>query len=194
MGSLHIFVSENNPYVDKLINLSRVELRKLLFSADTWSEVRPGLDNRPINRYFPSVEGGVFEIVKSELFPDLNFAISNLETSNEYLIPGKVIGDNYSVGFSSYGYADAQNYRENLRIIPIDDISPNSNTVDGNNPIYPLTRTLYLYTGEADFNNNPLLRAFINYYLAYELGYFIDLGYFYPNKDSWLENFDTFRQ
>ncbi len=195
--AITIFVNENNPYADELIGLNRAELIRLLFSAETWNEVRPRLEpgNEPINRYFSSVEDGVFEIIKSELFPSWNSFIPNLLlTEDEYLIPGKVIGDIYSVGFSGYGYADDPNYRDSLRIIPVDNISPTSNTINADNPIYPLTRTLYLYTGEGDFNNNPLLRTFINYYLSFELGYLEELGYFFPNRKNWLEHLDTFRK
>jgi phosphate transport system substrate-binding protein len=189
-----IFISEKNPYADNFTKNppTKDELKKMLFSANSWNDVRTSFGNQPINRYYPPVEGGEFEIVKGTIYPSWESTIPNLFNTEEYLIPSMVTGDDYSVGFSGYVYADHPNNKDGLRLIPVDNILPNENTINIDNPIYPLTRILYLYTGETDFQNNPVLRSFINYYLGYELNYVNQLGYFYPNIENWLNNPNTF--
>ena len=191
--SIVIFINENNPYADDLREspLTRSELRQLLFSAASWKDVRSTWGDEPINRYYPSTKGGSFEIVRNELFPGGNASgeIPNLsaqEGDGDYFAVGGVINDPLAIGFSRYGPYQINN--QNLIALPIDNISPISETIQGESPTYPLTRSLYLYTGESKFNENPLLRYFINYYLAYELDYLDELGYLYPDKESFLND------
>ncbi len=182
-----IFINDNNPYADEIREkpLSDEELARLLFSAKLWSNVRNNWAGEPIIRYFPPVEGGAFEIVRNKILPILssNAEIANLKRIEESnLIPLMVTGNEFSIGFSSF--ADYQGRKGDLIAIPIGNVLPNLETIKGDK--YPLTRLLYLYTGKTTFDENPLLRYFINYYLAYELDFLEELGYFYPNKDGFL--------
>lgn len=189
-----IFVNSTNPYVNDLVDhpLDKNEIKKLLFSATLWSDVRESWGREPIRRYYPSLTNGTFETVKNEVFPawNLDIEIPNIdETEDEKLVISRVIADDYSIGFS--GYANYQANRETLRAIPIESISPNLDTVNGDSPSYPLTRQLYLYTGTTTYHEIPLLQYFINYYLAYEFEFIEELGYFKPNKQNFRDNPNT---
>jgi phosphate transport system substrate-binding protein len=170
--------------------LTSQELLRLLTSAKTWKDVREDLDPEGraiLNRYYPAAESGAFEIVKRTIFPNLHEnSIENLEINEEEAIPELVKNDVHSVGFSAYHYY--QVHRESLIAIPVRNVRPNRDTIEGEVPAYPLTRQLYLYTGRDTYYGNALVRFFINYYLSYELDYLDDLGYFYPNKVKFLYN------
>src|SRR5688572_1691301 len=193
--AITIFINEESPYSNDVRDnpLTRAELRRLLISANSWNDIRNSWDDKPIKRYYTSSQGGTYEIVKKELFPDLVTNPANstfFEIGEDYLIPSNVVNDKYSVGFSGDSYY--QIYKDQLRVIPIDDISPNPDTINGDNPSYPLTRSLYLYTGATNYEKNALLQYFINYYLAYEFDFIDELGYFYPSKDGFLNNPNMF--
>ncbi len=188
-----IFINEKNPDRSKLIEnpLNAVELNTLLTTAKTWKEVRSDLSAEPIKRYYPSRDSGDFEIVRNEIFPTIDpDAILNLEEiEDENSIPDKVIQDDYSIGISSH--INYQNNTGSLTAISVNGVSPNPETIMREIPTYPLTRKLYLYTGEVTYRENPLLRFFINYYLAYEFDYLNELGYFPPSKSGFLNNPNT---
>jgi len=186
-----IFMNNKNPYADELREtpLNGDELARLLFSAQLWSDVRSAWDSEPITRYYPPTEGGLFEIVKNNILPTLDnsLEIANLNIIKVVdMIPQEVADDRFSIGFS--GYADYQSEIENLIPIGIDNVFPNSDTIKGDDPSYPLARSLYLYISKVRFNESPSLRFFINYYLTYELDFIDELGYFYPAKQGFLND------
>lgn len=184
-----IFINDNNVNGNKLIEnpLNAAELNRLLTTAETWRDVRSDFSDEPIKRYYPADDRGVFEIVRNEIFPTMEpGSILNLETTEESLIPDKVKQDDYSIGFSSY--VNYQNNKDSLTAISVNRVSPNWETIMSEIPAYSLTRRLYLYTGEVTYQENALLRSFINYYLAYEFDYLTKLGYFPPSKRGVTDN------
>lgn len=187
-----IYISGENPFRNELEEhpLTSQELLRLLTSAKTWKDVREELDPEGkaiLNRYYPSTDSGAYEIVKRTIFPNLeDDSIENLEGSEEEAIPDLVQKDIHSIGFSAYDYY--QDHRDSLIAIPVKNVRPNPDTIEGEVPAYPLTRQLYLYTGQDTYYGNALVRFFINYYLSYELDYLDELGYFYPNKTKFLYN------
>jgi phosphate transport system substrate-binding protein len=183
-----IFINNDNPYANEIAKepLKNDELIRLVFLGKSWDDVRTNWGKEPITRYFPHEESGTFEIVKNEIFPNLdtNVEIANpkgFEGNNS--IPLLVANDKYSIGVS--GFADYQR-KGNLIAIPIENVLPNLETIKEDK--YPLTRYLYLYTGKNTFDENPPLRFFINYYLTYELDFLERLGYFFPEKADILTN------
>jgi len=189
-----IIINEENPNANKIrdVPLTPDELQYLLISASSWNEVRSDFSNQPINRYYPGREGGTFNIVRNLLFPnrDVNLEIPSLFTDEDnYSIASKVVSDPDSIGLTGYGAYQLN--KAKLRAIPINGISPNSDTLRGESPTYPLINPVFLYTGETSYNENPLLRYFISYYLAYEFDFLDELGYFYPSKDGFLNNSNT---
>lgn len=184
-----IFTNNRNPYSQQLRQtpLNSDELEKLLFSARVWSDVRDGWGTEPIVRFFPPAQGGTFEIVTSKVAPKDSVFSTNKDLhwiEDIQAIPQAVAQNEYSIGFSSFG--EYQSRGGDLVAIPIDKVLPNKETIQGKNPTYPLTRSLYLFTGKTTFENNALLRYFINYYLAYELDFLTELGYFRPDTANLL--------
>ena len=159
----------------------------MLTTAETWKEVRSEFSDEPIKRYYPADDRGVFEIVRNEIFPNIEpGSILNLETTEEISIPDQVKQDDYSIGFSSY--SNYQNNKDNLTAVSVNRVSPNWETIMSEIPAYSLTRKLYLYTGEVTYQENALLRSFINYFLAYEFDYLTELGYFPPSQRGFTDN------
>jgi serine/threonine protein kinase len=184
-----IFINQNNSNWSQLIEepLNTGELNRLLTSAETWKEVREEFTNDPITRYYPSQESAAFETVRYEIFPTVDpNSILSLEPLEESLIPESVINDDYSIGFASY--FTYQNNIDRLLAVSVNRVPPNRDTIQKEIPAYPLTRQLYLYTGEVTYQENPLVRFFINYYLSNELDYLDALGYFPPSRRGFLDN------
>jgi phosphate transport system substrate-binding protein len=194
VDAIVLFINNNNSYAKQVIEapLTNEELKRLIFSANTWGEVRSNWGDETINRYFPPRESGAFEVVKNEIFPDLNteYPIPNLfvDKSDNFSI-GMVVNDSNSIGFSSYSSYQLNNI--NLMALSIDGVSPNLDTISADDSGYPLTRKLYLSTGTTTYNEKPLIRFFISYYLAYEFDFLDELGYFYPNNFDLLNNPNT---
>lgn len=184
-----IFINDNNLNSHKLIEnpLNAAELNRLLTTAETWKEVRSDFSDEPIKRYYPADDRGAFEIVRNEIFPTMEpGSILNLETVDESAVPDRVKQDDYSIGFSSY--INYQKNKDNLTAISVNRVSPNRETIMSEIPAYSLTRKLYLYTGEVTYQENSLLRSFINYYLAYEFDHLAQLGYFPPSRRGFTDN------
>jgi len=192
--AITIIVNEESPNSKKIkdMPLTSGQLNALLLTATSWNEVRDDLDNQPINRYYPPKESGTFNIIRNTLFPDqeIKAGIPNpFGDENEYFLSDKVANDINSVGIAAYG--SYQLNKTKLISIPIDGISPNPDTLEGESPTYPLIYPLYLYTGETNYNDSLLLQYFIHYYLTYEFDFMDKFGYFRPNKSNFLDNPST---
>jgi serine/threonine protein kinase/ABC-type phosphate transport system substrate-binding protein len=187
-----IFINQNNSNWSKLIEepLNTGELNRLLTTAETWREVREEFTDDAITRYYPAPDSAAFEIVRNEIFPTIDpnspNSILSLEHLDENLIPERVFRDEYSIGFASY--FTYRNNIDSLQAISVNRVPPNRDTIQKEIPAYPLTRQLYLYTGEVTYEEDPLVRFFIDYYLSYELDHLDELGFFRPSKRGFLDN------
>lgn len=193
-----VLINKNNPNAGDMQNnpLTNKELTELLITAHLWKDVREYWKNsEPVARYYPSLNSGEFEIVKDGIFPDRNvlqadFLGLRIENDKQLLIDSITANTN-AIGIVDYdSYQDYKN-KDQLIPIPIDGVYVGSALASDNDSPYPLLTTLYLYAEKHAYQNNDVLRGFINYYLSHELDFLEDLGYFYPSKKGYKENRDT---
>jgi len=189
--AIAVSVSSENDFV---IDVSLEELAAIFSTAETWSDVRPEWPNEPILRYIPGTDSGTFDYFVEVVFdedqePILNASNTQLSEDDNVLVQG-IIGSPYAIGF--YGYAYYVENQDVTKVLSIDDIEANSETVDSFT--YPLARPLFIYSDAGIMQSKPQVAAYINYFLTHVNEVIDDVGYFPANEDalnsaktSWLE-------
>ncbi|MBN8581134.1 MAG: protein kinase [Anaerolineae bacterium] len=190
-----VLINKNNPNADDMLNdpLTATELTKLLVDARLWKDVRDDWsNNEDIARFYPSLESGEFEIVKSNIFPDSVVAdVPELNVNdNSQLLIEEITENAHAVGIVDY--ESFQSYENNSQLIAIPVVGFYVNSaIDDPDSKYPLMTSLYLYAEKHAYENNETLRGFINYYLALELDFLENLGYLDPSNRGYRGNRDT---
>lgn len=156
-------------------SLTKEQLRKI-FISKKWSDVNPSWPNQEIKRVFPNGPGGNggFDLMANYL--TLENGGKELAKNPQTLfydfveqLHSQALIDPYMFGMSEY-----PNYSKNkdvLRAIAIEGVEPS-------NPLYPVTRTLYIYADAKQIKQRPELQGFLNYYFTYSNKELKNLGFF----------------
>ncbi len=176
-----VVVSQANTFVE---DVTLAELGQIFGAAETWADVRAGWPAEPILRFIPGTDSGTFDYFVEVVFdkdegPILSAKNVQLSEDDNVLVQG-VLGSPYAVGFFGYAY-----YEENadvLRVLSVDGVEANLETVDSFT--YPLARPLFLYSTAAIMQEKPQVAAFINYYLTNVNAEIVDVGYFPANEEA----------
>ncbi len=107
----------------------------------------------------------------------------NLTSSeDDEVLANGVIGDPNAIGF--FGYAYYQEHAEELKLVSVDGVTPNAETLDANQ--YPLARPLYIYSTANVLQEKPQVAGFVDYYLKNVNQQILDVGYF-PASQATLD-------
>jgi phosphate transport system substrate-binding protein len=189
--ALAVVVSHDN---DFLTDVSKADLAKI-FSSDAvqWSDVNPAWPAEDILRFSPGTDSGTFDYFVEAVMTPANtdadaaeaklLEAGNLQLSEDdnVLVQG-VEGSPFAIGYFGYAY-----YEENasrLKVLSVDGVEPDAQTVDANT--YPLARPLFIYSDAGIMAEKPQAAAFINYFLTYVNDEIADVGYF-PASAAALE-------
>lgn len=178
--ALAVTVSAENDFVDDL----SMEQLTMIFSgqAATWADVNPDWPAEEIQLFSPGTDSGTFDYFVEEVLEDDEEALLSAEpqlSENDDVLVEGVAGSPYAIGYFGYAY-----YTENsdiLKILSINGVTANSQTVDSNE--YPLARPLFIYSDATIMAEKPQVAAFIAYYLTIvneEIG---PVGYFPAAND-----------
>jgi phosphate transport system substrate-binding protein len=178
--ALAVVVSQDNDFVQ---DVTMEELALIFSTATTWADVNPDWPAEEIQRFIPGTDSGTFDFFVEEVFdkdegPILSAANTQLSEDDNVLVQG-VLGSPYAVGFFGYAY-----YAENedvMRVLSVEGIEPNRETVDA--ATYPLARPLFMYTTAEIMQEKPQVAGFINFYLTFVNEEVVDVGYF-PAADA----------
>ncbi|MQC26707.1 MAG: PstS family phosphate ABC transporter substrate-binding protein [Chloroflexi bacterium] len=181
--ALVVAVSQENDFV---ADVSLDELSLIFSTARTWSDVRPEWPAEPIQRFIPGTDSGTFDYFVEEVFnedeePILSASNTQLSEDDNVLIQG-ILGSRFAIGFFGYAY-----YAENadtLRVISVEGVEPNQETVDAAS--YPLARPLFMYSDASILKTKPQVTAFILFFLSRVNDQVIDVGYF-PAPEAALD-------
>lgn len=190
--AIAIVVSKQNSFVE---DVTLEELKQILSTAKSWSDVRDNWPDAAIERHYPTDESGTFDVMAARLFddnPGALLAASNIKMMSEDddVLAQGIQESPYAVGFFGYAY-----YRANsatLRTLPVDGVEPRPETVDLG--AYPLVRPLFIYTAGETLNMKPQTAAFLNFYLRQVKHYIVDVGYFMPDEEAYQEAIRCFNQ
>ena len=182
--ALAVTVSNENEF---LTGVSLEELA-VIFSSDAemWSEVNPDWPEEDIMRFIPGTDSGTFDYFVEEVFdkdevPILSASNTQLSEDDNVLVQG-ILGSPYAIGF--FGYAYFAENADVLKVLEIEGVEPNQETVD--NTDYPLARPLFIYSDAEVMNAKPQVAAFINFFLSYVDEEVVDVGYF-PSPNNAME-------
>ncbi len=180
---LAVVVSRENTFVN---NLTLEQLALVFSTANTWADVDPSWPAEPIQRFSPGTDSGTFDYFVEVVFekdkePLLNAANLQLSEDDNVLVQG-VLGSPYAIGYFGYAY-----YSENtdvLRVVSIEGVEPNAQTVEDGS--YPLSRPVFIYSDPEIMRSKPQVAAFINFYLTRVNEVIGRVGYF-PASPQALE-------
>ncbi|MGQ9493523.1 MAG: phosphate ABC transporter substrate-binding protein PstS family protein [Anaerolineae bacterium] len=182
--ALAVVVNKENKF---LANVTKEQLAKIFSNASVkWSDVDPSWPNENILRFSPGTDSGTFDFFVEEILgkkKELLLQAANLQLSEDdnVLVQG-VLGSPYAIGY--FGYAYYQENTDKLRVLSIEGIAPNAETVDSGK--YPLARPLFIYSTAKIMREKPQVAAFINYYLTHVNEVIGRVGYF-PASDEALD-------
>ncbi|MBZ0274661.1 MAG: substrate-binding domain-containing protein [Anaerolineae bacterium] len=154
------------------------ELAAIFSTAVNWSDVRPDWPAEPILRYIPGTDSGTFDFFVETVFekdsaPSL--AASNLNQSeNDNVLVQGVESSPYAVGYFGYAYYLAN--AASLKLLAIDGVQPNLNSVEDGS--YLLARPLFIYSDPAIMAEKPQVAGYINYFLTNVDDLIEGVGYF----------------
>ncbi|MBC7231702.1 MAG: PstS family phosphate ABC transporter substrate-binding protein [Chloroflexi bacterium] len=190
--ALAVVVSKENTF---LTNVTKEQLAKIFSTTSVkWSDVDPTWPNEDILRFSPGTDSGTFDFFVEEILgkkKELLLQAANLQLSEDdnVLVQG-VLGSPYAIGY--FGYAYYQENADKLKVLSIEGIAPNAETVDSGK--YPLARPLFIYSTAKIMKEKPQVAAFINYYLTHVNEVIRRVGYFpaseevlNASKKAWLE-------
>ncbi|MGC9394886.1 MAG: phosphate ABC transporter substrate-binding protein PstS family protein [Anaerolineae bacterium] len=181
--ALAVVVSQENDFVS---DVTMEELALIFSTAEKWSDVRADWPAENILRFIPGTDSGTFDYFVEEVFdkdkePHLSASSTQLSEDDNVLVQG-VLGSPYAIGYFGYAY-----YAENagtLKVLSLEGIAANGETVDNNT--YPLARPLFLYSDAKIMQEKPQVAAYINFFLAYVNEEVVDVGYFPASETAML--------
>ncbi len=183
---LAVVVSQENDFVQ---DLTLAQLALVFSTAETWADVDPSFPAEPIERYIPGTDSGTFDYFTEVIYPDLEDGAANpqLEAANlqqseddNVLVQG-VAGSPYAIGY--FGYAYAANNADTVRLVAVEGVAPDFETVEGGT--YALARPLFLYSDASILTAKPQVADYINFFLTYVDEEIEAVGYF-PASDEAL--------
>jgi phosphate transport system substrate-binding protein len=189
--ALAVTVSQENTF---LTDVTIDQLGLIFSTAETWSDVDPTWPDEAIARFIPGTDSGTFDYFVEVIFdkdeaPILSASNTDLSEDDNVLVQG-ILGSPYAIGF--FGYAYYAENQDTLKVLMVEGVEPNQETVDNNT--YPLSRPLFLYSDAGIMNSKPQVAAYINFFLTYVNEEIVDVGYFpAPATDldtaiqAWLE-------
>lgn len=103
--------------------------------------------------------------------------------NDEDLVAG-IVDNPYAIGF--FGYAYYHHQADKLKVLSIDGVAPNAETVHSSE--YPLARPLFLYTTPKILAEKPQVSAFLHYYLTNVNAEISAVGYFPATEETIQRN------
>jgi phosphate transport system substrate-binding protein len=157
--------------------------------ANNWNEVDSSFPDAKLSLYGPGTDSGTFDYFTSEINGDEGVSRADYVASEDdnVLVMG-VNGDKNSLGYFGYSY-----YIENkdkLKIVKIDGgagcVEPSMDTIaDGS--YAPLSRSVFIYLNNSEYDSKPELQAFIKFYLTEGYQYVSEVGYVPIGEDNYAK-------
>lgn len=187
--ALAIAVSADNRFITEL---TFAELQQVFGAAEYWSDLRADWPREPIQLVIPGIDSGAFDFFVETVLagdPAALLAREPIMSEDDKQLVGSIHRNPYSIGFFSYAYYLAN--RDDLKILPLDGITPSAQSVEDGR--YRLSRPLFLYSDANTMRKQPQVADFIRYYLARVNEAIVDVGYFQASgealakaRDQWL--------
>jgi phosphate transport system substrate-binding protein len=144
-----------------------------------WNQIRPDWPDQPITLYGPGQDSGTFDYFTEVVMGEPGTSRTDYtDSEDDYELVVKIQNDPSALGY--FGYAYYKESENTLKALAIDSgdgaILPSSETIR-QSTYQPLARPLFIYVNAEKADNNPVLRSFIEYYLANARTVVDDVGY-----------------
>jgi phosphate transport system substrate-binding protein len=188
---LTLVVHKSNNWVD---HLTLDEIKKIFTTeggAKSWSQVRSGWPNQPIQIFAPGTDSGTFDYFKEVVVGKSEGSLrSDMSTSEDdnVLVTG-VSGSPNAIGF--FGVAYYEENKDKLKSVAVvnpetgEPVQPNSKTIEDGS-YAPFSRPLFIYVNEKSFQR-PEVRAFVGFYLQNAPALAQTTGYVALPKSIYME-------
>lgn len=189
IDALTVVVSNQNTFVT---GLTTAQLAAIYSgAATTWNQVDPSWPNEPIQAFSPGSDSGTFDYflertleastdngglgLKAEEAEAAIQAVPGIQFSEDdnVLVQG-VEGSPNAIGY--FGFAYYLENQDRLKAVPINDVSPTAQSVEGG--AYYFARPLFIYGDAAILKAKPQVAAFLNFMLTKDAELVDQVGYF----------------
>ena len=158
-----------------------------LFQVENWSDVNPNWPDEPIERLLILPRTLLFDMFPEQVLSGEEEPIINSLNTNFYKFYQSLSQDlsttRFGVGYISYPYY--QRNSKSLRVVPIEGIIANAETVQSG--AYPFAGSIFLYADLNQLQQNSQVSAFINFYLT-NVNQEIDKVGYLPLSEQELNN------
>ncbi|MEC7881257.1 MAG: PstS family phosphate ABC transporter substrate-binding protein [Chloroflexota bacterium] len=147
--------------------------------AKNWNEIDPSFPNTKISLYGPGTDSGTFDYFTDVINGDEGVSRADYVASEDdnVLVMG-VSGDKNSLGYLGYSYYSEN--KDKLKVVKVDGgdgcIEPSMDTISGGS-YSPLSRPVFIYVNNDEYNSRPELAAFIEFFLTEGAQYVSEVGY-----------------
>lgn len=157
---LSVVVSQENDWVE---DLSVEDLKKLWVEDGTtkkWSDINPEWPDEEVVFYAPGTASGTFDYFNEVILEDEDIvSAATLSEDDNTLVQG-IQADPNAIGFFGYAYYVAN--QETLKVVSIDGIEPNDETIESGE-YAPLSRPLFVYAKNSSMSDNEAAYNFMQY-------------------------------
>ena len=130
-----------------------------------WNQVEASWPDEEIAIFAPDTDSGTFDFFNEVVTEEVGGSRADYtaSTDDNVLVVG-ISGGGHAIGY--FGYAYYVENRDRLKLVPVDGVAPNHETVaDGS---YPLSRPLFIYVRTDSLREKPQVREFVRFYLSPE--------------------------
>ena len=186
---ISVIVNPNNDWIECLTVDQLNKMWNPDNPAKNWNEIDPSFPDAKLSLYGPGTDSGTFDYFTDVINGDEGVSRADYVASEDdnVLVLG-ISGDKNSLGYFGYSY-----YIENkdkLKIVKIDDgsgcVEPSIDTIaDGS--YSPLSRPVFIYLNNDEYNSRPELSAFIEFFLTEGSQYVSEVGYVPIGADNYAK-------
>lgn len=157
---LSVVVSQENDWVE---DLTVEDLKKLWVedgSTKMWSDINPEWPEEEVIFYAPGTASGTYDYFNEVILEDEDIvSAATLSEDDNTLVQG-IQSDPNAIGFFGYAYYIAN--QETLKIVTIDGVEPNDETIESGE-YSPLSRPLFVYAKNSSMSENEAAYDFMQY-------------------------------
>jgi len=131
-----------------------------------WNQIRPDFPDQPLALFGPGTDSGTYDFFMESLVGEAESRGDYTASEDDNVIVQGVASDPNGLGF--FGYAYYEENQGSLTLVDIDGgdgcVTPTVETIaDGS---YPLSRPEFFYAKLTSLEENPAVRAFVEYQIA----------------------------
>ncbi|WP_142827819.1 PstS family phosphate ABC transporter substrate-binding protein [Planococcus soli] len=157
---LSVVVNQENDFVD---NLTVDQLKQLWVEDGTtkmWSDIDPEWPEEEIVFYAPGTASGTYDYFNEVILEEEDIVSSATLSEDDNTLVQGIQGDPNAIGFFGYAYYIAN--QDTLKLVPIDGIEPNDETIESGE-YAPLSRPLFVYAKNSSISENDAMYDFMQY-------------------------------